>query len=296
MIRGLKHSIRGGLLCLGMGMLSPVAACADPSIDASLVQIEQVGERVANAGLLADNVLKYISDQEGLHDKQADSMIESATRDAFNAQAFVTEIQNSMQNVGNSSIDAQRLAKIADDLNASRKKIETLAQSKGDAALQTMDAEIVKKADSPRVEQLAQLMASPDLAAETAVTAQAMYVAVHAFFNSDPSQFAALSQEQRQDMPTQILSYLQQKTENEKPYSKDANRANEKLRLGLALAGLSDGDILYLTNLYQSPEGKAKRAALLDRYKRLSTDANQKMLQDYFTQLADNLTKRKSNN
>lgn len=296
MINGLKHYTRAGLLCLGIGMLAPVAACADPSIDASLVQIEQVRERISNTGLLAGSVLKYISDQEGLHDKQADSMIESATRNAFNAQAFVTEIQNSMQKVGDPAIDAQHLAKIANDLNASRKKIETLSQSKGDAALQSMDAEIGKKADSPRIEQLAQLMASPDLAAETAITAQAMYVAIHAFFNSDPSQFAALSQQQRQDMPTQILSYLQQKTENEKPYSKDANRANEKLRLGLALAGLSDDDVLFLTNLYQSPEGKAKRAALVDRYKHVSNDANQKMLQEYFTQLADNLTKRKSNN
>ncbi|THF47771.1 hypothetical protein [Allorhizobium terrae] len=296
MISGLKRDMRAALLCLGIGTLSPVAACADPSIDASLVQIEQVREHVSNVGLLAESASKYISDQEGSHDKQANSMIESATRDAFNAQAFVTDIQNSMQNVGNSSIDAQRLAKVADDLTASRKKIETLAQSKGDTALQSMGAEIVKKADSPRIEQLTQVMASPELAAETAVTAQAMYAAVHAFFNTDQSQFTALSQEQRRDMPKQILSYLQQKTENEKPYSKDAERANEKLRLALALAGLPDEDVVFLSDLYQSPEGEAKRAALVGRYKRLSAEANQKMLREYFTQLADNLTKNKSNN
>jgi hypothetical protein len=284
---GLKRYTLAGLLFIGARILAPDAAFAESSVDASIVQIEQVDERVSNVGHLVENVLKYISDQEGLNVKHADSMIQSATQDAFHPQTFTADIQDSMQKFGYRTIDSHRLARIADDLKASRKRLNEMYRLKDDTEIRDMAAQTLQKADSPRIQQLVDLMASPALAVETAVTAQAMYLAVHAFFNSDRSQLAVLSPEQLQAMPAQILSYLRQKNENEKPYSKDAERANEKQLTAVALASLSDEDLVFLLDFYKSPEGEAKRISLVNSYRQASADANQKMLQEYFSKLAD---------
>jgi hypothetical protein len=275
-----RHYVLTGVLCAVFALAAPVVASANNSIDNSLVEIEQVSERIASTQNTAEDVLKYVSDQEGLKDKQAEELILSAVKAAFDAQGFTTEIRESLQQVPNPSIDADRLAKIADDLAINRQKIEAMQRGNDDVAMSG-------KVDRPHVDELATLMASPELAAESALTAQVIYAAIHAFFNPDQSQLTSLSPQQRQAMPTEIITYLRQKTENEKPYSKIAERANEKLRMSVALAGLSDDNLTFLLDFYQSPEGKAKREALVIAFQQASANADRKMLQMYFEQLAD---------
>jgi hypothetical protein len=285
----MRHSALACALVMVLGLCAPIVARADMSVDQSLLDIEQVNARLSATESMAESVLTYIAEHEGLSNQTAKTMIKSAIKPAFNAQMFTTEMLHSLGEVSTPSVDARRLVKIAHDLKIRREKLAKLREQKGEETIKDESVELAEKADRPTVKKLSELMASPELAAETALTAQVVYAAAQSFFNPDRSQLTSLTPEQQQMMAAEIVDFFRKKEENEKPLSMEIERNNEKIRISMALVGLSEEDLNFLLKFYESAEGKAKRDQLVTSYKDVADRADQKMLQDYFNKLSDYL-------
>lgn len=261
-------------------------AGASGSVDQSLLQIEQVASRLSGTPAAVENVAKAAADR-GISDAQP--LLETAARSSFNADSMLAEISKAIGQVGDDAADPKAFAKAAAALEEGQAKVARMYEAQDQTAAKDIETRLADPKNGPRISQLADLMAGPDLAVETAFTAQLMYLGLEAPSNSDAEALASASKDKLQSEMPSVISSLRSKSENEKPVSKDVARANEKTRLTFALATLSAQDLSVLSDFYGSAGGKAKRDTLVESYKQVSDRANTEMLGQYFQALADSL-------
>ncbi|MFS2178619.1 hypothetical protein ACCC98_22155 [Rhizobium pisi] len=262
---------------------------ASGSVDQSLLQIEQVGARLSATPAAVENVARAASDRGISEASQVQPLLETAARSSFKTDSMAAEISKAVANAGNDGVDPKALAKAATALEEGQAKIARMTEAQDQTAAKDIEARLADPDKGPRISQLADLMAGPDLAVEAAFTSQLMYLSLEALSNSDTEELASASQDKLQSEMSGVISALRSRSENEKPLSKDTARANEKAQLTFALATLSAQDLSVLSDFYGSSGGKAKRDALVESYRQVSDRANTDMLGQYFQALADYL-------
>ncbi|KPH06596.1 hypothetical protein AOG23_22475 [Rhizobium acidisoli] len=262
---------------------------ASGSTDQSLLQIEAVSSRLSDTPAAVENVAKAATERGISEAPQAQSVLETAVRSSFNGDSMLAEISKATGKAGGDAADPEAFARAAAAVEEGQAKIARMYQAQDQAAGKDIETRLADPADGPRIRELADLMAGPDLAVETAFTAQLMYLSLEALSNSDTGTLASAPQDQLKSEMKSVISSLRSKSENEKPVPKDIARTNEKTRLSFVLATLSPEDLSVLTDFYRSSGGKAKRDALVESYRQASDRANSEMLEQYFQALADYL-------
>ncbi|MCQ1854218.1 hypothetical protein [Neorhizobium galegae] len=273
-------------MAFAMAVWAPAFAAASDEIDETLLQIERVGPRLSAMPSEVENVVKAATDRGNDEASKAGPILEPVVRASFDPKGMVAEISHSLAEVEGGKIDPATLAKAAAAFEDGRKKIAEMYRSQDQAIAKQIEARIAGADDGPRIKQLADLMASPELAAETALTAQVMYVSLEAFSDPNSAELASASSEKRKSELGGVIASLRDRTENEKPVPRDIARMEEKARLTFVLAALPKDDLSVLSDFYQSAEGKAKRQALVETYRQVSDQANTRMLEKYFSALA----------
>lgn len=279
---------RNVALAFVMTVAAPALASASGEIDQALLRIEQVGPRLSAMPSAVETVVRAATDRGNTEASKAAPILDPAVRASFDAKGMVAEISDSLAKLADGKADPAALAKAAAALEDGRQKIAAMYESKDQVTARQIEARIAAD-DGSHIRQLADLMASPELAAETALTAQVMYVSLEAFSDPNSAELASASPEKLKSELGGVITSLRDRTENEKPVPKDIARMEEKARLTFILALLPKEDLSVLSDFYQSPEGKAKRQALVESYRQVSDQANTKMLAEYFSGLADYL-------
>ncbi|MDQ0134404.1 hypothetical protein J2T08_002322 [Neorhizobium galegae] len=276
---------RNVALAFAMTVSAPALASASGEIDEALLRMEQVGPRLSAMPSAVGSVVKAATDRGDAEASKAGPILEPAVRASFDPKGMVAEISDSLAEVADGKTDPAALAKAAAAFEDGRKKIAEMYAGQDQATAKQIEARIATD-DGSRIRQLADLMAAPDLAAETALTAQVMYVSLEAFSDANSAELASTSPEKLKSELGGVIASLRDRTENEKPVPKDVARMEEKARLTFTLALLPNEDLLVLSDFYQSAEGMAKRQALVESYKQVSDQANSRMLAEYFSALA----------
>lgn len=280
--------VAAALVCVMAASAAGMVGASDTT-DQSLLQVEQVAPRLSGAPAAVENVAKAAADR-GISDAaDAERLLETAARSSFNADSMLAEISKAIGAAGGDAVDPKAFARAAAALEEGQAKIARMYQAQDQAAGKEIETRLADPNDGPRIRELADLMAGPDLAVEAAVTSQLMYLSLEALSNSDAAKLASASQDDLKSEMQGVISSLRAKSENEKPLPKDVARANERTRLTFVLATLSSQDLSVLKDFYGSPGGKAKRDALVESYRQASDRANSEMLGHYFQALADYL-------
>lgn len=276
-IRGRYWLIPMAGLGLALTGFSSGLANSTPSVDQSLMKLEQVQARLEATPLLAKQVSEAAS-ADGVN-KVADlePHLQRAAVSSFDAAAIGQGIEAALDQTDGSNIDPKSFATAAQALTEAMEKL-----AKNDAAAAEFQALLADDKDGPRIAALTEAMASPDLAAETALTGQVMYSALEALTNSTAEQLSAASPDILQTQMQVIVGQLRDKSSNEKPVPKDVAAAQEKNHLSLVLASLPKDDLAVLAAFYASETGKAKRNALISAYRKASDASNTKLLHTYF--------------
>ncbi|TAU29534.1 hypothetical protein ELI13_35030 [Rhizobium ruizarguesonis] len=280
--------IAAALVCAMAASAAGMVGASDTT-DQSLLQIEQVASRLSGTPAAVENVAKAVADRGISATSDAQPLLETAARSSFKADSMFAEISKAVGEAGDDAVDPKAFAKVAAALEAGQAKIARMYEAQDQTAAKDIEMRLANPDNGPRISQLADLMAGPDLAVDTAFTAQLMYLCLEALSNSDVETLASASKDKLQSEMQGVISSLRSKSENEKPVPKDIARANEKTRLTFVLATLSPEDVSVLTDFYESPGGKAKRDALIESYRQASDQANTEMLGQYFQALADYL-------
>lgn len=280
--------IAAALVCAMAASAAGMVGASDTT-DQSLLQIEQVASRLSGTPAAVENVAKAVADRGISATSDAQPLLETAARSSFKADSMFAEISKAVGEAGDDAVDPKAFAKVAAALEAGQAKIARMYEAQDQTAAKDIEMRLANPDNGPRISQLADLMAGPDLAVDTAFTAQLMYLCLEALSNSDVETLASASKDKLQSEMQGVISSLRSKSENEKPVPKDIARANEKTRLTFVLATLSPEDVSVLTDFYESPAGKAKRDALIESYRQASDQANTEMLGQYFQALADYL-------
>ncbi|MBB2753971.1 UNVERIFIED_ORG: hypothetical protein GGI57_004703 [Rhizobium aethiopicum] len=290
---GLARRMRWPLAAAALACVMAASAAgmvgASDSTDQSLLQIEEVSSRLSGTPAAVEDVSKAATDRGIPETSQARPLLEAAARSSFNADSMLAEISKAIGAAGGDAADPKAFAKAAAALKEGQAKIARMYQAQDQAAGKDIERRLADPADGPRIKELADLMAGPDLAVESAFTAQLMYLSLEALSNTAAGTLASASEDKLKSEIKSVISSLRSKSENEKPVPKDIARANEKTRLTLVLATLSPEDLSVLTDFYRSAGGKAKRGALVESYKQASNQANTDMLGHFFQALADYL-------
>jgi len=276
-------------LALAVTVSAPALACASDVIDGAVLQIEQVAPRLSAMPSAVENVIKAATDRGSAEASKAGAILAPIVRVSFDPKGMVAEISASLAEVADGKADPAALAKAAAAFEDGRKKIAKMYESQDQATAKQVEERVAGAEDGPRIRQLADLMASPELAAETALTAQVMYVSLEAFSDTNSAELASAPPEKLKSELSGVIASLRDRTENEKPVPKDIARMEEKARLTFILALMPNEELSALSDFYQSAEGKAKRQALVESYRQVSGRANTKMLAEYFPALADYL-------
>ena len=274
------------LVCMVAGC-GPVAADASSSIDESLLQIEQVGPRLSSMPSAVDTAAKAVAEGGDASTSEAQSLLETAVRSSFDADRMGAEILKSVEEIDDETIDADAFANAAVAFEDGRAKVARIYEAQDRIAAKDIEARLASADSGPRIRELTELMAAPELAVETAFTTQLIYVAIEAFANSGTAELA--SEEKWKSETQNVIAALRSRNENEKPMPKDVARLDEKVRLSFILATIPPEHLTVLLDFYRSSGGKAKRRALVDSYTQVSGKANSRMLQEYFSALANYL-------
>ncbi|WSG99493.1 hypothetical protein U8P76_34555 (plasmid) [Rhizobium johnstonii] len=278
--------VAAALVCAMAASAAGMVGASDTT-DQSLLQIEQVASRLSGTPAAVENVAKAAADRGISATSDAQALLETAARSSFKADSMLAEISKAVGEAGDGAADPKAFAKTAAALEEGQTKVARMYEAQDQTAAKDIETRLANPDNGPRISRLADLMAGPDLAVDTAFTAQLMYLCLEALSNSDVETLASASKDKLQSEMQGVISSLRSKSENEKPVPKDIARANEKTRLTFVLATLSPEDVSVLTDFYESPGGKAKRDALVESYKRASDQANTEMLGQYFQALAD---------
>ncbi|MBY5377975.1 hypothetical protein ACCT03_26390 [Rhizobium johnstonii] len=278
--------VAAALVCAMAASAAGMVGASDTT-DQSLLQIEQVASRLSGTPAAVENVAKAAADRGISATSDAQPLLETAARSSFKADSMLAEISKAVGEAGDGAADPRAFAKTAAALEEGQTKVARMYEAQDQTTAKDIETRLANPDNGPRISRLADLMAGPDLAVDTAFTAQLMYLCLEALSNSDVETLASASKDKLQSEMQGVISSLRSKSENEKPVPKDIARANEKTRLAFVLATLSPEDVSVLTDFYESPGGKAKRDALIESYRRASDQANTEMLGQYFQALAD---------
>ncbi|WP_157628222.1 hypothetical protein [Ensifer sp. BR816] len=260
-----------------------MVAGASSSIDKSLVQIEEVSLRLSGTPAALEIVAKAVAERGNADVSQAEPLLETAARSAFDAESMGAAIMENVGEADGGSVDPEAFARAAAAFEEGRGKIARIHEAQDQTAAKEIESRLADPENGARIRELTDLMAAPELAVETAFTSQLIYAAMEAFSDPSAAELASSSE------TPHVIASLRSRNENEKPVAKEVARLEEQGRLSFVLATLSSEDLSVLLDFYRSSGGKAKRQALVDSYVQVSDEANTKMLQVYFSALADYL-------
>ncbi|AGS26144.1 hypothetical protein NXC12_PE00568 (plasmid) [Rhizobium etli] len=272
-----------------VGVMAASAAAmvgASGSTDQSLLQIEAVSSRLSATPAAVETVAKAAADRS-VPTSDAQPLLETAARSSFDADGMLAEISKAVAEAGSDAVDPRAFAKAAAAWHEGQAKVARMYQAQDQVAAKEIETRLADPDKGPGIKALADLMAGPDLAVESAVTWQTMYLLLEALSSADAEKLASVSQDKLQSEMNGVIASLRARSENEKPLPKDMARADEKARLTFVLATMPPEDLSVLTEFYESSGGKAKRDALVESYRRVSDQANKQMLGQYFQALAE---------
>ncbi|TBC97174.1 hypothetical protein ELH26_20060 [Rhizobium leguminosarum] len=278
--------VAAALVCAMAASAAGIVGASDTT-DQSLLQIEQVASRLSGTPAAVENVAKAATDRGISATSDAQPLLETAARSSFKADSMLAEVSKAVGEAGDDAVDPKAFAKAATALEEGQAKTARMYDAQDQSAAKDIETRLADPDNGPRISRLVDLMAGPDLAVDTAFTAQLMYLCLEALSNSGVETLASAPKNKLQSEMQSVISSLRSKSENEKPVPKAIARANEKTRLTFVLATLSPEDVSVLTDFYESSGGKAKRDALVESYRQASDQANSEMLGQYFSALAD---------
>ncbi|UIJ83466.1 hypothetical protein [Rhizobium leguminosarum] len=278
--------VAAALVCAMAASAAGMVGASDTT-DQSLLQIEQVASRLSGTPAAVENVAKAATDRGISATSDAQPLLETAARSSFKADSMLAEVSKAVGEAGDDAVDPKAFAKAATALEEGQAKTARMYDAQDQSAAKDIETRLADPDNGPRISRLVDLMAGPDLAVDTAFTAQLMYLCLEALSNSGVETLASAPKNKLQSEMQSVISSLRSKSENEKPVPKAIARANEKTRLTFVLATLSPEDVSVLTDFYESSGGKAKRDALVESYRHASDQANSEMLGQYFSALAD---------
>lgn len=265
----------------GAFLFSSGLASTKASIDQSFMLVEQVDGRLSSTSKLVETV-SAAAQADGVNKVDVlTPILKKAASSAFDHAAMKDKISAALAKASGTTVTGAEFAQAAQDL-ANMFITDASREPGGGSDLQNPE----------RISKLVDIMASPDLASETALTAQVMYSALELLTNASTDQLHALSRDDLQQQLLGLVKTLRAKHSNEKPVPKDIASAQEKNRLSVMLKNLPEQDLSVLEDFYNSDTGKAKSEALIDAYREVSDAANAEMLnlymQDVLTQLKTN--------
>lgn len=278
-------AIGNTVMVFAMAISLPALASASDAIDGAFLQIEQVGARLSAVPSSLDRVAKAAADWGSQDTAKSAPLLRQAIEASFDPEAMQARIREDLSRVDDGAIDAAAFTKAAAAFEDAREATVEMYESQDQTQVKEVEARLASTEDGPSILQLADQMAGPALAVETALTAQVMYVGFEAFSDDQIMELASRPQEKLSSELRGVVTTLRDRSTNEKPIPKDIARSDESARLTFILARLSKDDLSVLTNFYRSAEGKAKRQVLVDSFRDVTDEANIKMLQAFMAKL-----------
>lgn len=261
----------------------------------SIMQIEQVENRLVATPKLVEGVAQAAK-ADGLKSvSELQPILQQAANQAFSAEPIETSLRKALSGAAGTDIDPSALAKASRALAVAEQEIaDEAASANAEPSDPQRRTHLIDPKDHARIAALVEVMASPELAAETALTQQVMYIALEALTNSTASQITAMPAQDISEQMKGLVGKLRERRVNEKPVPRDVVEALEKNRLAMSLASLSPENLQILSHFYDSEGGKRKRDILVSSYRDASDAANARLLTTYFRLLAEHLKSNSS--
>lgn len=269
------------LLGFGLGIPSGVWAESVDTIDESLMTIEQVEARLELTSKLVTQVAQTASANGVDNVSDLEVLLQRATASSFNTASMQESIAEALGRRSAVNIDPVAFSTAAKAFAAAAERLREAGKLHDNAFSAQINARLKDQQAGPIIAALAQAMASPELAIETALTGQVMYSALEILTNSTAAELAALSPDALETQLAEVIEQLRSKISNEKPVPKGVAAAEEKYKISLILAAIPQEELYLLKNFYFSKEGKAKRDDLVIIYRQIFDDVNEDIINNY---------------
>lgn len=262
------------------------AESSKSSVDASLLRAERVDERLALPQALIRNAASARRDDKNADIAKTEPLLISASEKAFDAGEMRKKILVSIEATPGQYADVAAFDTATAALADGYRAVDKMYADKDEDFGKKIETRLASPEVKSTIEEVANLMASPDLAAETAVTQQAISAVLTMETGSpalDPS-----SEEYKQLKATlpSLLPEFRNRPDQGGAYSKESAKAFETAGLTFALATLTDKDLSALKSFYAGSYGKSKRQELLVAYQQVWDAAATTMLTTYIEELA----------
>ncbi|WP_137134528.1 hypothetical protein [Rhizobium sp. FKY42] len=269
------------LLGFGLGIPSGVRAESVDTIDESLMMIEQVEARLELTSKLVTQVAQTASANGVDNVSDLEVLLQRATASSFNTASMQESIAEALGRRAAVNIDPVAFSTAAKAFAAAAERLREAGKVDDNAFSAQINARLKDQQAGPIIAALAQAMASPELAIETALTGQVMYSALEILTNSTAAELATLPPDALEPQLAEVIEQLRSKISNEKPVPKYVAAAEEKRQISLILAAIPQEDLDPLKTFYLSNEGKAKRDDLVIAYRHVFNAGNENLLNNY---------------
>lgn len=273
------------LLGFGLGIPSGGLAGSADTIDQSLMTIERVDARLELTANLVTQVAQTASADGVTNIADLEPLLQKAAIESFHKAAIQDSIVAVVGRTAAVDVDPAAFVKAAQGFTVAAERLRKADGVQDEAFTAQINARLADQQAGINIAALAQAMASPELAIETALTGQVMYSALDVLTNSTTAELGTLSPDVLQSQLRGVVEQLRSKTSNEKPVPKDVAAAQEKHQLSLILAAIPQEDLAVLNKFYFSKEGKAKRDDLVAAYRQYSSSGNRELLAQYLSVL-----------
>lgn len=263
-------------------LIAPVTIAHAHSVNDSILKIERVEQRVKIIDTLLDNAAKSMVTQNSKDVLEAEQLLRPIVAKAFSSDSVMKDLRNAL---GQDDADGDRLYATAIRLEDSRKQVDEILQEKDNVKLQKLEAKLKEK--QAQLDDLANLMAGQDLAADTAFLGEAIRLTLQSGF---PDNRSALSNKLPEDLKraaVEGLEKLHSEGVDQGAFDQRVARRTERMGTVFALANVSDSDLKTLSDFYKSDQGKDKTKALAAKFDEIYLTASKEIMSDFWQKISN---------
>ncbi|QCI99391.1 hypothetical protein [Agrobacterium larrymoorei] len=271
------------LVCVILLTASHVSADqANNTIDSVVIRAERLDQRLADINAMVENSVAIEAAGTKLDVAKTKPLMLKAISQKFDLLQMKRTIVAAIEQPDNDYQNFKALDKAVSALIVSYAQIDKIYTDKDEVAGKSIQARLGNPKTRETVNDVANLMASPKLAADAASFQQAVGVALK--ISSDPGIYELNEEDQKKflaDLPN-FLANLREREVNQSAYSRVITEEYARNELSYALATLSDDQLDTLKMFYSSPTGIAKTEALKKTYKDILSENTSIALDQYF--------------
>ena len=257
----------------------------DRRVDDVLIKAERLDQRLADVNVMVENSIAIEAAGTKLDVAKTKPLMLKAVSQTFDPLRMRQAILAAIGEPDGDYQNFEALEEAVSALTVSYAQIDKMYTDRDEAAANSAQARLGNPKTKETVNDVANMMASPKLAADAASFQQAVGAALK--ISSDRGIYELDEEDQKKflaDLPS-FLANLREREVNESAYSRTLTEEYALNELSYALAMLSDDQLDTLKDFYSSPIGIAKTESLEKSYKYIVRENTLKAIDKYFESL-----------